>query len=630
MLWLVALACRPSSDPGTKVVLVVVDGVRVEESVGLTPSELSGRTGPEHWPLIHAELLPQATLIRGMRNMGTTITAPAHATLATGTRTPLANLAVDNGAGLYRPVLPTIAEELEQQGTGESVWIANQTLISPVTWSLMPGFEQDRSDFVLITSEVGEVQPSQADAPVWPKLQRTLEEERPQLVMVNLKAVDRAGHYGQPGVEPYLEAVDAVDAPLVRLWDQLQQDPWYADDTVLIITTDHGRHRDDGSAEYWRSHGDWSGGDREGFAILLGPDVLRNEVVDTPYALEDLAPTIAALTGVELPWAEGLPMQDALSVYLPTTAREGVAALAVDGSWQVEQVFTDDPAHRSVIRFRGRRLSSEEAWAAEAPAIAADGDRAAICWREVRLDEGWMPWTPRCVLVEGETVQDLRMPEAVVSSFWEADLRWREGVLQVAYAHNPYDIAQVGVEGDVGPRLARWDGGSWTQTATFGQLLYPESVQHSAESLVFVASPIGNEAREQRRLYVQEPGGEAVLLDTPLAQPVSGGWLVTRPAVRGQQILAVGVGDTERVLFVLDRGTGQDRVLSRDAELPVHLAPVWAANTPVWALQGERARVCTPEGCVDVGARIRDLDYDGSSVWVVTQEDGEPWEARAL
>ena len=615
-------------DPGTRIVLVVVDGVRVEESISELPSELSGLTGPEHWPLIHQELLPQATLVVGFRNMGTTITAPAHATLATGTRTPLANMAVDNGAGLYRPELPLLGEELEFQGGGDSVWLANQTLISPLTWSLMPGFEQE-SDFVLISSAAGEIQPAQADEAVWPKLGRTLSEDRPQLVMVNLKAVDRSGHYGEPGFRPYLEAVEAVDAPLVRLWDSLQQDPWYADRTVLIITTDHGRHRDNGDEDYWRNHGDWSAGDRESFAILLGPEVLRNEVVDTPYALEDLAPTIAALAGIELPWAEGLPMRDALSVHLAITEREGVSRLAVDGDFLVEEVFRDDPAHRSVIRYQGKRLSSADAWAAEAPVVAANGDRAVACWREVALDEHSMPWVGRCSLLSNDEVWDLHFPEPVVSGFWEPDLRWHDGVLEVAYAHNPYDIAQAGVDQDVGARVASWDGERWTLREEPAVLLYPSWVQHSLSGVVYVASTQGNDAREQRRLYLDRPGQEPELLETPLAQPLNGSWLVARPAVHGSRILAVGVGDSERLIFELNRSTGEERVLARDEAIPVHLSPVWAGGTPVWALQEDRAQVCTEQGCIDVGERIRDLDYDGEALWVVVQ-DGGPWEAKRL
>ena len=67
------MACRPVDDPGTRVVLVVVDGVRVEEAIWPEPSELDGLTGPERWPLIHEQLLPQGTLITGFRNMRNTL-----------------------------------------------------------------------------------------------------------------------------------------------------------------------------------------------------------------------------------------------------------------------------------------------------------------------------------------------------------------------------------------------------------------------------------------------------------------------------------------------------------------------------------------------------------------------------
>lgn len=625
------MACRPVEDPGTRVVLVVVDGVRVEEAIWQEPSELDGLTGPERWPLIHEQLMPQGTLITGFRNMGTTITAPAHATLATGARTPLANMAVDNGVGLYRPVLPTVGEELERQGGGDALWMANQTLISPLTHSLMPGFDGGESPFILVSDQVGDAQPAKADTPVWLKLSRTLEEEHPQLVLVNLKGVDRSGHYGSPGFEPYLEAIAAVDEPLVMLWDFIQSDPWYADNTVLIVTTDHGRHRiESGEEDYWRNHGDWSAGDREGFALLLGPDVLRNTVIETPYALEDLAPTIAALSGVDLPWAEGLVMTDALSVYPEWPEnRAGVARIAVDGDFLVQEIFQDSPEFRSVIRYNGQRLSSKDAWAAEAPVVAADGDQAVACWREIALDLEQMPWFGRCALLTQDRVVDLDLPEPLVSGFWQPDLRFVDGVLTMSWAHNPYDIAQVGVDGDVGVRVAQWDG-DWTVLEDPRGLLYPEAPQLFGQQVVFIASPQGNDAREQRRLYLQDLGKSPRKIETPLAQPVGGQWLVSQLAVRGPRALAVGVGDNERVLFEVNLLTDEDTVLVRDDDLPVHIPPLWAGGTAVWALQGERAQVCTLERCIDVGARIRDLDYDGEDVWVVTQEDGEAWAARKL
>ena len=221
--------------------------------------------GTEGLRSIHNYLVPQGTLIRGVRNNGTTTTAPAHSILMSGHKSRLANFANDTGAGSYRPTRPTWIEALRAQYGEEAMVMANQSLIEPMSWSIHPEGGPDLgASFIFVPEEPGSNQPAGNDAPVFAQLQRTLASEHPRWVMVNLKAVDRTGHYAV-NPEGYLNAIRSVDQPIVQLWESLQTDPFYANNTVLIITSDHGRDREgqgDGTTEYWRNHGNANAGNR--------------------------------------------------------------------------------------------------------------------------------------------------------------------------------------------------------------------------------------------------------------------------------------------------------------------------------------------------------------------------------
>ena len=239
--WILAplLSCRTTEPPPLNVVVVVIDGVRTDDSYTPEISELSGEPGTEGLRSIHNYLVPQGTLIRGVRNNGTTTTAPAHSILMSGHKSRLANFANDTGAGSYRPTRPTWIEALRAQYGEEAMVMANQSLIEPMSWSIHPEGGPDLgASFIFVPEEPGSNQPAGNDAPVFAQLQRALAGEHPRWVMVNLKAVDRTGHYAV-NPEGYLNAIRSVDQPIVQLWESLQTDPFYANNTVLILSLIH-------------------------------------------------------------------------------------------------------------------------------------------------------------------------------------------------------------------------------------------------------------------------------------------------------------------------------------------------------------------------------------------------------
>ena len=82
----------------------------------------------------------------------------------------------------------------------------------------------------------------------------TLKQDRPRLLYIAYGETDDFAHDGD--YRHYLDAAHRTDAFIRDLWEWIEQDPDYAGQTTLLITTDHGR----GSEDRWIGHGiDWIG-----------------------------------------------------------------------------------------------------------------------------------------------------------------------------------------------------------------------------------------------------------------------------------------------------------------------------------------------------------------------------------
>lgn len=78
----------------------------------------------------------------------------------------------------------------------------------------------------------------------------TLRNQHPRVTYISFGETDEFAHEGH--YDMYLDAAHRADGFLRELWQTLQADPYYADHTTLIVTTDHGRG--DASDESWRHH----------------------------------------------------------------------------------------------------------------------------------------------------------------------------------------------------------------------------------------------------------------------------------------------------------------------------------------------------------------------------------------
>lgn len=104
-----------------------------------------------------------------------------------------------------------------------------------------------------------------------------MKEKHPKAVYISYGETDDFAHDGY--YDQYILAAKRNDDFIRRMWEFVQNDPVYKDNTTLLITTDHGRGYK--TLESWKSHGrikDEPGnityyeGDHEIWMAVIGPD----------------------------------------------------------------------------------------------------------------------------------------------------------------------------------------------------------------------------------------------------------------------------------------------------------------------------------------------------------------------
>ena len=123
-----------------------------------------------------------------------------------------------------------------------------------------------------------------------------------KLPLLNFREPDYSGHAADSAA--YLKGIRDTDEYVYQLWNYIQSDPQYKDNTTLIITNDHGRHLD-GVSFGFPEHGDGCEGCRHISLLGLGPDFKTNETISKAYNQVDLAATVAYILGIEMPSGSG-------------------------------------------------------------------------------------------------------------------------------------------------------------------------------------------------------------------------------------------------------------------------------------------------------------------------------------
>jgi hypothetical protein len=275
----------PVAEP--KVVVLVIDGARYSETFG----------DPSHtWvPRLWNELRPQGTYLTQFRNRGITQTVPGHSSMLTGTWQTIPN------DGSQRPDRPTVFEYLRQATSlpDSLVYLlSGKTKLVSCNWSTFPGYGA--------AFGAREALGYATDLAVYTDLIQILQQKKPRLIMACLPQVDWAGHTGV--WEDYVAAITNADSLAAETWNYLQSDPYYAGQTFLFVTNDHGRHDDNNGG--FQNHGDGCEGCRRLMFLALGPDVRVDHVSDGYYTQRDLCNTIGNIMDFPTPYSEGNMLWD--------------------------------------------------------------------------------------------------------------------------------------------------------------------------------------------------------------------------------------------------------------------------------------------------------------------------------
>lgn len=119
-----------------------------------------------------------------------------------------------------------------------------------------------------------------------------LGQHHPKVMMLGFGETDEFGH--QKKYDQYLQHINQVDQMIASLWYYVQTDSFYRNNSIFVITTDHGRGNKPGT---WHSHGMVRGGSSETWMALMGPGIEPMGEIQEPaqFYQKQIAATIASL-----------------------------------------------------------------------------------------------------------------------------------------------------------------------------------------------------------------------------------------------------------------------------------------------------------------------------------------------
>ena len=162
-----------------------------------------------------------------------------------------------------------------------------QLLQDPVAKSISQGLQDSYKPFKEVES---------LDVYTHQQAMHYLQTKKPKALYISYGETDEWAHHAH--YRDYLDAAHQVDAWIAQIWNWVQSTPGYANNTYLLVTTDHGR----GFKDAWTDHGaDVQGASSIWFA-LMGPRLERagtigEQTKEGQYFQKQLAATMTKLMG---------------------------------------------------------------------------------------------------------------------------------------------------------------------------------------------------------------------------------------------------------------------------------------------------------------------------------------------
>jgi len=124
-----------------------------------------------------------------------------------------------------------------------------------------------------------------------------MKKSHPQLIYIAYGETDDFAHDGH--YDAYLKSANTTDSFIKELWNFTQNDPFYKNQTVFIISTDHGRGAID--LKTWTGHGEQVKDAGSVWLIAFGCGIAPGGEMDQEEQLysNQIAPTIAKILGLK-------------------------------------------------------------------------------------------------------------------------------------------------------------------------------------------------------------------------------------------------------------------------------------------------------------------------------------------
>jgi hypothetical protein len=286
-------APRPDGPLARRVYVIVVDGCN------------RGRLWQAHAPVMD-RLAREGTEYLGVEPAYPARTVVCFSSMLTGA-TPAEHGMRSNFAPRLGVRCESVFDVLERHGRrGRLVGIAH----------LLDPFGED------VVRSVTSVQPtSEIDRSLAAEGRRVVEEEDPDLLVLQLLAADQLGHVRGVRSPEYLDQLAEADRHVGDFLSFLEESGRLKGATVILMA-DHGQGRGIGG----HGHLDW--GERPVPFVVWGEGAMPGAISGEPRSVLELAPTVSRLLGVPRPEAARgrplVPVEDP-SVE-PACAREGAAA----------------------------------------------------------------------------------------------------------------------------------------------------------------------------------------------------------------------------------------------------------------------------------------------------------------
>lgn len=266
------------------VVLVVIDGARYTETFGDESHEFVPKM---------AELATEGSYINTFYNDGDTWTAHAIPALWCGTWAGV-NYTTE---GTQYTIMPSIFEYYRKQKNAPNTDAIYELTYVSSLWLQSYHSEYGENYWPKTVSQ------GSTDNDVLVNTINDMETYHPKLTWMYLPNVDHQGHSGI--WDNYVNAIKNADQIVYDLWNFIQTNNYYKDNTIMLVTNDHGRHTTDFS-----SHGDNCDGCRHIMFLAIGPNIKQNYVSNTNRTTPDFAVTAAYILGVNPEYATGNPITE--------------------------------------------------------------------------------------------------------------------------------------------------------------------------------------------------------------------------------------------------------------------------------------------------------------------------------